>query len=133
MIISILITVVTISGSKLLSLFMKENMDEIEAASAEREKISEHIIQITDEVIGKVDVLKNSLDNLNDSSSHVSDAMDQIGRGNEENVHAVELQTQMTNDIQKVVEETEQMTLEAVDAAEEMLELLNKCPYIVIN
>jgi methyl-accepting chemotaxis protein len=127
MIISILITVVTISGSKLLSSFMKENMDEIEAASAEREKISEHIIQITDEVIGKVDVLKNSLDHLNDSSTHVSDAMDQIGRGNEENVHAVELQTQMTNDIQKVVEETEQMTLEAVDASQEMLELLNKC------
>ncbi len=33
----------------------------------------------------------------------------------------------MTNDIQKVVEETEQMTLEAVDASQEMLELLNKC------
>ena len=127
MIISVLITVVTISGSKLLASFMKENMDEIETASAEREKISEHIIQITDEVIGKVDVLKNSLDHLNDSSTHVSDAMDQIGRGNEENVHAVELQTQMTSDIQKVVEETEKMTLEAVDASQEMLELLNKC------
>ena len=126
-IISILTFVGTSSGSKLLASFMKENMDEIETASAEREKVSEHIIQITDEVVGKVDVLKSSLDNLNESSSRVSDAMDQIGRGNEENVHAVELQTQMTNDIQQVVEETEKMTLEAVEASQEMLELLNKC------
>lgn len=126
-IISILTFVVTVSGLKLLSSFMEENMDEIEAASAEREKVSQHILQITDEVVGKVDVLKASLDDLNSTSSHVSDAMDQIGRGNEENVHAVELQTMMTGDIQKVVEETEKMTLDAVEASQEMLELLNKC------
>ena len=126
-IISILTFVGTVSGSKLLSSFMKENMDEIETASAEREKISQHILQITDEVVGKVDVLKASLDDLNTTSTHVSDAMDQIGRGNEENVNAVELQTQMTSDIQKVVEETEKMTLDAVEASQEMLDLLNKC------
>ncbi len=127
MIISILITVVTISGSKLLSSFMKENMDEIEAAASEREKVSEHIIKVTEEVVEKVDVLKASLDNLNESSNQVCDAMDQIGRGNEENVHAVELQTQMTSDIQKIVDETEKMTLEAVEVSQEMLELLEKC------
>lgn len=127
MIISILITVVTISGSKLLSSFMSENMDEIEAAASEREKISEHIIKVTEEVVEKVDVLKDSLDNLNQTSNQVSDTMDQIGRGNEENVHAVELQTQMTSDIQKIVEETEKMTLEAVEVSQEMLELLEKC------
>lgn len=127
MIISILITVVTISGSKLLSSFMRENMDEIEAAASEREKVSEHIIKVTEEVVEKVDVLKDSLDNLNQTSNQVSDTMDQIGRGNEENVHAVELQTQMTSDIQKIVEETEKMTLEAVEVSQEMLELLEKC------
>ena len=127
MIISILITVVSISGSKLLSSFMRENMDEIEAAALEREKVSEHIIKVTEEVVDKVDVLKDSLDNLNQTSNQVSDTMDQIGRGNEENVHAVELQTQMTSDIQKIVEETEKMTLEAVEVSQEMLELLEKC------
>lgn len=126
-IISILTFVGTVSGSKLLTSFMKEDMEEIEIASAEREKVSQHILEITGDVVGKVDVLKSSLDDLNTTSSHVSDAMDQIGRGNEENVHAVELQTQMTSDIQKVVEETERMTLEAVDASQEMLDLLNKC------
>ena len=126
-IISILTFVGTVSGSKLLLSFMIENMDEIESASAERERVSENILRVTDEVIGKVDVLKGSLDKLNESSTRVCDAMDQIGRGNEENVNAVELQTQMTSDIQKVVEETENMTLEAVSASQEMLELLNKC------
>ena len=75
---------------------------------------------------GHVEVLKSSLDELNESSAQVCTAMEQIGQGNEENVNAVEIQTQMTSDIQKLVEETEKMTLEAVDAAEDMMNILNK-------
>ncbi len=125
-IISILVMVSTILGSKLLTNFMKENISEIEKAAEERSRTSEHILSVTEEVGGHVEVLKSSLDELNESSAQVCTAMEQIGQGNEENVNAVELQTQMTSDIQKLVEETEKMTLEAVDAAEDMMNILNK-------
>lgn len=125
-IISILVMVSTILGSKLLTNFMKENISEIEKAAEERSRTSEHILSVTEEVGGHVEVLKSSLDELNESSAQVCTAMEQIGQGNEENVNAVEIQTQMTSDIQKLVEETEKMTLEAVDAAEDMMKILNK-------
>ena len=125
-IISILVMVSTILGSTLLTNFMKENISEIEKAAEERSKTSEHILSVTEEVGGHVEVLKSSLDELNESSAQVCTAMEQIGQGNEENVNAVEIQTQMTSDIQKLVEETEKMTLEAVDAAQEMMNILNK-------
>ena len=125
-IISILVMVSTILGSKLLTNFMKENISEIEKAAEERSRTSEHILSVTEEVGGHVEVLKSSLDELNESSAQVCTAMEQIGQGNEENVNAVEIQTQMTSDIQKLVEETEKMTLEAVDAAQEMMNILNK-------
>ena len=125
-IISILVMVSTVLGSSLLTNFMKENISEIEKAAEERSKTSEHILSVTEEVGGHVEVLKSSLDELNESSAQVCTAMEQIGQGNEENVNAVEIQTQMTSDIQKLVEETEKMTLEAVDAAQEMMNILNK-------
>ena len=125
-IISILVMVSTVLGSSLLTNFMKENISEIEKAAEERSKTSEHILSVTEEVGGHVEVLKSSLDELNESSAQVCTAMEQIGQGNEENVNAVEIHTQMTSDIQKLVEETEKMTLEAVDAAQEMMNILNK-------
>ena len=125
-IISILTIVSTVLGSKLLTNFMRENISEIEKASEERERTTENILNVTEEVGGHVEVLKASLDELNESSSQVCTAMEQIGQGNDENVNAVEIQTQMTSDIQKLVEETEKMTLEAVEAAEEMMNILNK-------
>ncbi len=125
-IISILTMVSTVLGSKLLTNFMRENISEIEKASEERERTTENILNVTEEVGGHVEVLKASLDELNESSSQVCTAMEQIGQGNDENVNAVEIQTQMTSDIQKLVEETEKMTLEAVEAAEEMMNILNK-------
>ncbi len=125
-IISILTMVSTVLGAKLLTNFMRENISEIEKASEERERTTENILNVTEEVGGHVEVLKASLDELNESSSQVCTAMEQIGQGNDENVNAVEIQTQMTSDIQKLVEETEKMTLEAVEAAEEMMNILNK-------
>ena len=125
-IISILVCVSTVLGSRLLSNFMKENMDEIATAAAEREKTSEHILSVTEQVANKVEVLKESMDELNESSSQVVSAMEQIGQGNEENVSAVEIQTQMTSDIQKLVEDTERMSVEAVEASQQTLDILNK-------
>ncbi len=125
-IISVLTVVVAVSSSKLIASFIEENMEEVESAAMEREKVSEHILQVTGEVVDKVDILKSSLDELNESSRQVSDAMDQIGMGNEENVRSIQMQTQMTGDIQSLVDETEKMSIEAVEASQEMLRILDK-------
>ncbi len=125
-IISVLALISTILGTRFLTAFMRENMSEIENASIERERVSEHILDVTQEVGNHVEVLKGRLDELGESSSQLVSAMEQIGNGNEENVNAVELQTQMTGDIQKLVEDTQNVTIEAVEASQKMVEILNK-------
>ena len=125
-IVSILVTVTTIKGTKLLKRFITENVQAIEASAKDRERISEHIINVTDEVSQSIDILKVRLDELGDSFSNVCLALEQIGAGNNENVSAVELQTRMTTDIQDLLDDTQKISDESVASSNEMIDILNK-------
>jgi len=123
---SLMMTVVVIKGTDLVQKFIVENVGAIKSAADEREKISEHIISVTDEVGNNVVLLKNGLDELGETSGHVCEAIEQIGAGNSENVKAVELQTKMTGDIQNLLDETDRITVEAVSVSGEMAKTLDK-------
>ena len=125
-IVSILATVTTIMGTKLLKRFITENVQAIESSAKDRERISEHIINVTDEVSQSIDILKVHLDELGDSFSNVCLALEQIGAGNNENVSAVELQTRMTTDIQDLLDDTQKISDESVASSNEMIDILNK-------
>lgn len=123
-IIVLLTTMVTILGTRLLTQFIKENMDEIRAVAAERAKVAEHILKVTEEVSKDVELLQKSLNEIGESSEHVCSSIEQIGEGNIDNVKAVELQTSMTEEIQKFMNETNQIAEEAVDISEDMMNVL---------
>ena len=123
---SLMMTVVVMEGSKLLKRFIEENVGTIEQAAEERAKVSEHILSVTDEVSESVEILKKGLDEISETSNLVCDAIEQIGQGNGENVNAVELQTKMTSDIQELLDETDKITIEAVNVSQDMANTLEK-------
>lgn len=125
-IISILTTVACVMGTKLLTRFISENMESIEAAAVERAKVSENILKVTDEVTADFDLLKDGLSEIEQTSKLVCESINQIGQGNEENLSAVELQTNMTGEIQNLINSTGEITTEAVDVSEQMSEMFTK-------
>ena len=125
-IISILTTVALSMGTRLLDKFIRENMSSIEAAALERARVSENIIKVTDQVTKDFEVLKKGLNEVEETSKLVCDSIDQIGQGNEENLSAVELQTNMTNEIQSLLNETGEITAEAVKDSQQMSDMISK-------
>lgn len=126
-IITVLLTVLTtIMGTHLLTQFIRENMNEIEGAAIERSRVYDRIIKITGEVNKDIELLNESLDDIDRSTAHVCTALEQIGDGNAENVRAVELQTQMTSEIQGFLDETNRITVDAVNISADMMEVLCK-------
>lgn len=125
-IISILTTVACVMGTRLLTRFISENMESIETAAIERAKVSENILKVTDEVTADFDLLKEGLTEIEQTSKLVCDSIDQIGQGNDENLSAVELQTNMTGEIQNLINGTGEITTEAVEVSEQMSDMLTK-------
>lgn len=102
-IISILTMLATVLGTRLLIRFIGENMANVEEAAKERARVSENILNVTDQVTADFKTLKSGLDEVGETSRLVCDSIDQIGQGNEENLSAVELQTNMTGEIQSLL------------------------------
>lgn len=126
-IVSILVMLATTMGTGFLVKFISENVESIEAAAKERARVSENIIHVTDEVSVSFEKLKAGLEEVEDTSRHVCEAINQIVQGNDENLNAVELQTNMTSEIQSLLKNTGTITAEAVDISREMVAMLNKC------
>ncbi|MCR4691215.1 MAG: hypothetical protein K5739_07720 [Lachnospiraceae bacterium] len=125
-IISILSTVSLCMGNNLLNRFIKENMSDIEAAAQQRALVTEHILKVTEETAENFEKLRDGLGSVEESSRLVCDAIDRIGRGNEENVNAAMLQTDMTGKIRSLLDETGGITSDAVEVSEQMSEMLTK-------
>ena len=125
-IVSILAMLSTIMGTRFLIRFISENMKSIESAALERARVSENIIKVTDQVSKDFETLKKGLVEVEETSRLVCDSIDQIGQGNEENLSAVELQTNMTNEIQALLNETGEITAEAVSDSQQMSDMISK-------
>ena len=125
-IISILTMIATVLGSGLLIRFISENMNKMEEAALERARVSEKILDVTEQVTADFETLRAELDEIGDTSRLVCDSVEQIGQGNNENLNAVELQTNMTSEIQTLLNETNTITTEAVEVSGQMTEILGK-------
>ncbi|MBQ7481165.1 MAG: hypothetical protein IJT80_04725 [Lachnospiraceae bacterium] len=125
-IISILTMLATVLGTRLLIRFIGENMANVEEAAKERARVSENILNVTDQVTADFKTLKSGLDEVGETSRLVCDSIDQIGQGNEENLSAVELQTNMTGEIQSLLNETDEITAEAVEVSGQMTDMLGR-------
>ena len=125
-IISILTMLATVLGTRLLIRFIGEKMANVEEAAKERARVSENILNVTDQVTADFKTLKSGLDEVGETSRLVCDSIDQIGQGNEENLSAVELQTNMTGEIQSLLNETDEITAEAVEVSGQMTDMLGR-------
>lgn len=125
-IIVILSAITTIMGTRLLTQFIRENMDDINSAAEERTRVSENILKVTEEVRSNVNLLKSSLDEIDSSSMQVNTSIQKIGDGNAKNVKAVELQTKMTGEIQELLDNTNQIVETAVGISADMILELNQ-------
>ncbi|MCR4587694.1 MAG: hypothetical protein K5682_04735 [Lachnospiraceae bacterium] len=125
-IIVILVAVTTIMGTKLLTRFISEDTEEIEKAARERAVVSEKIVSISGEVGDNIDILKTEMDEIVESTGAVCTALEQIGEGNAELVSAVGEQTNRTSEIQGFVDDTDQVTEEAVEVSAQMLDVLSR-------
>lgn len=125
-IISILTMIATVLGTRLLIRFIGENMANVEEAAKERARVSENILNVTDQVTADFKTLKSGLDEVGETSRLVCDSIDQIGQGNEENLSAVELQTNMTGEIQSLLNRADEITAEAVEVSGQMSDMLGK-------
>ena len=125
-IISILTMIATVLGTRLLIRFIGENMANVEEAAKERARVSENILNVTDQVTADFASLKSGLDEVGETSRLVCDSIDQIGQGNEENLSAVELQTNMTGEIQSLLNKADEITAEAVEVSGQMSDMLGK-------
>lgn len=125
-IISILSMIATVMGSKLLIRFISENLSRMEEAALERARVSENILNVTSQVSADFEILKSGLDEIGETSKLVCDSVEEIGQGNNENLNAVELQTNMTNEIQELLYETNNITNEAVEISGQMSDILGK-------
>ena len=125
-IIAILSALTTILGLRLLTRFIKENMDSIQSVTAERTRVSENILKVTNEVSNNVNLLKGSLDEIDDSSMQVCTSIQNIGDGNVKNVKAAELQTKMTGEIQELLDKTNQTVDNAAGISIDMMRELRQ-------
>ena len=125
-IISILTMIATVLGTRLLIRFIGENMANVEEAAKERARVSENILNVTDQVTADFASLKSGLDEVGETSRLVCDSIDQIGQGNEENLSAVELQTNMTGEIQSLLNRADEITAEAVEVSGQMSDMLGR-------
>ena len=125
-IISILTMIATVLGTRLLIRFIGENMANVEEAAKERARVSENILNVTDQVTADFASLKSGLDEVGETSRLVCDSIDQIGQGNEENLSAVELQTNMTGEIQSLLNKADEITAEAVEVSGQMSDMLGR-------
>ena len=125
-IISILTMIATVLGTRLLIRFIGENMANVEEAAKERARVSENILNVTDQVTADFASLKSGLDEVGETSRLVCDSIDQIGQGNEENLSTVELQTNMTGEIQSLLNKADEITAEAVEVSGQMSDMLGR-------
>ncbi len=125
-IISILTTIAVVLGSGLLIRFISENMEKVEEAAQERARVSEKILDVTEQVTADFETLKAGLDEIGDTSKMMLESIEQIGQGNNENLSAVELQTNMTGEIQTLLNDTNTITSEAVEVSGQMTDILGK-------
>ena len=125
-IISSLTMIATVLGTRLLIRFIGENMANVEEAAKERARVSENILNVTDQVTADFASLKSGLDEVGETSRLVCDSIDEIGQGNEENLSTVELQTNMTGEIQSLLNKADEITAEAVEVSGQMSDMLGR-------
>lgn len=99
LLISIITSCIAISITKVLISFHKENIAQLEEASAEQRKTNENLIRIADEITKQFDDAMTKLGNLDSSIETSNFSMNNIAESTESTAQAIEQQAAMCSDI----------------------------------
>lgn len=114
-IMTVLITIVCLSGVKLLKTFITESVDEVSAVAEKNKTVSEKIVDVASQVAEYSDAMSGSIESILDSTRTVNTSMDDIVSGMSDTTEAIMDQTVQTRDIQDVIDDTHESTEKIVE------------------
>ncbi len=113
-------------GTKRISSFLEENMEEIAGKTEKEKQTAEKILSVTGDVTKDLAALEKAMDNIGNMSKSIRDSVDEISKGNQENVKSAEKQTVITGHIQDSIDSTNDAAVSAVEYSTEMNKVLEE-------
>ena len=110
MIVTILVTLAALRGVRHLTTFFTESMGEIMEASKKNEAVAQRIVEVARTVEGEAEAMARDLESIEEATQTVSESMDNISIGTTSTAEAIVDQTQQTQDIQEILDETRDRT-----------------------
>lgn len=110
MIITILVTLAVLRGVRHLTTFFAESMSEIMEASRKNEAVAQRILEVARTVEGEAESMARDLESIEEATQTISESMDNISLGTTSTAEAIVEQTQQTQGIQEILDETRDRT-----------------------
>ncbi len=109
-IITILVTLALQRGVKHLNTFFRESMGEIQDAMQRNEAVAQKIVEVARNVEERAESMAGDLEAIETSTQTVSESMNNISAGTTNTAEAITHQTEQTQDIQNILDETRSRT-----------------------
>lgn len=113
-------------GVRIIRGFMAENAARIQEEAEKSQETAKKILDASKTIISGVKDLEEKMQSVSESTASVSEALDQVNKGNTDSVTTVESQTNMTSDINGVVEKAFDLTKNASESSQSMQEALDQ-------
>ncbi len=123
-IVTALVTLASWRGVRHLNTFFEESMGEVLEASRKNENVARKIVEVARSVEEQAESMSRDLETITDATLTVSESMDNISTGTTNTAEAIVQQTQRTQDIQEILDETRGRTDSIVGLTESAKEAL---------
>ncbi len=105
-IVSVLTTICIIRGLKMLTKFFEESMREVHEKSERNERVSAQIREVATDVEGKMVEVTDAIARIEEATDSMSNSLKGISDGVSDNADAIMGQTDQTNSIARIIDET---------------------------
>lgn len=124
-IITVLVCVTTNEGLKLLIRFFDESTGEIMVAADKNQDMARKIIEVVSTVEENAEVMAQDLENISEATQSVSNSMDNISSSISGTAEAILEQNKQTQEIQEILDNTQNRTAAIVRLTDEAKEALD--------
>ena len=114
-IITLMVTLGEWRGVTHLNRFFEDSMKEITETSEKNDVVAKRIVEVAATVEAQAEAMAGDLQVISDATKTVSDSMDNISAGTANTAEAIVQQTQQTQDIQGILDDTRKRTNTIVD------------------
>lgn len=118
-IITVIITIVVTKGVKLLNTFFEESIEEVTSVAKKNQEIADKIKVVAGDVAEYTSTMAESLEDVISSTGLVNEHMNEITCGMDNTAEAIMNQTYQTNEIQEIIDQTNDGANRIVDITKE--------------